>query len=76
MTPQNPTIFMLDTLRVAEATFRKGSKIQHCQEFVFVLAGISKIESREKAFSYSDGFMAIYERTGFIVCTYMYASDI
>ena len=50
------------TLEWAGATFVKLTKIWAWQELVFVLAAISKIESREKAlnFSYSDGLMTMY----------------
>ena len=59
-------------LEWAGATFVKLTKIQAWQELVFVLAAISKIDSRERAlnFSYSDGLMTIYEWIGFVVCIF------
>ena len=68
-------------LEWAGATFVKLTKIRAWQELVFVLAVISKIESREKAlkFSYSDGLMTIYEQIGFAECIFwhnFYAIDI
>ena len=41
-------------LQWAGATFVKLTKIQAWQELVFVLAAISKIESREKASKFDD----------------------
>ena len=64
-------------LEWAGATFVKLTKIRAWQELVFVLAVISKIESREN-FSYYDGLMTIYEWIGFNCCVYFltYAIDI
>ena len=48
ITPKT-TEYIVCMLDWAQATFVKGSKIQSWQELGFILAAISKIESREKA---------------------------
>ena len=78
MIPKTLTILYAWVNEWAGATFVKLTKIQAWQELVFVLAAISKIESREKASKLSFWWSDDNPWKNMLCCVYIltYAIDI